>query len=34
MDIDGEEAAWDIVRERINFDIESGEFIAIDKVFP
>lgn len=31
MDIDEEEAVWDVVRDRINVDIESGEFTALSK---
>lgn len=31
--MDEEELAWDVVRDRINIDIESGEFTALDKVW-
>lgn len=31
--MDEEELAWDIVRDRINIDVESGEFASLEKVF-
>ncbi|KAF7634296.1 hypothetical protein Mgra_00006261 [Meloidogyne graminicola] len=31
MDLDEEEAVWDVVRDRINIDVESGEFTALNK---
>lgn len=33
MDLDEEEAVWDVVRDRINIDVESGEFTALNKVY-
>jgi hypothetical protein len=33
MDIDEEEAAWDVVRDRISIEVESGEFTPLNKVY-